>query len=153
MFDSSLGGFGILKAALGKLEVENIAKFDERWRFKKDYQGSQQARKKALPHADPFSDPSTVLPVDCSGAPYWLQRKSFPAVPDTALKADKWKEVVAGPWRDRESIHVLEGRAGGLCVKTNPGPFITVTNDIWYWETTCPVSWRFPRAGPVTLHC
>ena len=63
MYDSSLGGYGVMAGTFPQRLVEQVGSYDERWRFKKEYQGGRGPRAAALLAADPLGDVETVLPI------------------------------------------------------------------------------------------
>eukprot|EP00973_Karenia_brevis_P049466 6862914-Karenia_brevis.AAC.1 len=83
MVDSSLSGFGIVESEWTKEHVREVASFDERWRFKVEYQESQDPAGSNILEADPFSDPNTVLPMSPAGRWVWGEVDDFPDIPES----------------------------------------------------------------------
>ena len=78
-----------------------------------EYASGEGHRKKALrlATADPCSDPETVLPIEPPERLAWGVHRDFPEVPMELLREERWTTLSAFPWKFREAIHVLEGRA------------------------------------------
>jgi hypothetical protein len=94
----------------------SVGRFSERWRFKREYQDSRNARSKALGLLDPFADLETVEPI-ARTKEVWGELRDFPDVPMNMLDDKLWHEVIAGGWSYDEAIHILEGRVAVLALK------------------------------------
>eukprot|EP00973_Karenia_brevis_P045095 6245394-Karenia_brevis.AAC.1 len=92
-------------------DVWEIGKHDERWRFKIEYTEPSGPSGHDLVEADPLHDLSTVKPMSRPPRAVWGQRDNFPEISAAMIDKYSWGTVVAGPWRGREKIHLLEGRA------------------------------------------
>eukprot|EP00974_Lingulodinium_polyedra_P006740 642551-Lingulodinium_polyedra.AAC.1 len=66
-------------------DIYDVARFNERWRFKCEYVQAQGPRAAALASADPLKDPTTVKPMSRPGREVWGPQDDFPEVPEGFL--------------------------------------------------------------------
>ena len=59
MTDACPSGYGVCVGDLSTSEVQGIARWDERWRFKRGISAQEGAIAKAFRDLDPYSDPHT----------------------------------------------------------------------------------------------
>lgn len=110
-FDASEDGVGIVEREVELSVVSRIAAYDDRWRFRWGlYEGANP--RENSPWQLGWADPESVKPIR-PRPEGWRVDLSFPEVPTETLQGP-WKTCVSKRWRDRESIFLLEARAGIL---------------------------------------
>jgi hypothetical protein len=62
--DASPGGYGVCRSVLPASHVEDIGRYDERWRFKVEYEQGQGPRAAALRAMDPLTDIELTFGLD-----------------------------------------------------------------------------------------
>ena len=60
MSDASPAGYGVVEGKFGAKEVWDVGKFNEKWRFKIEYESEGGAKAKALGQLDPLRGLETV---------------------------------------------------------------------------------------------
>ena len=113
--DASPQGFGICERQLEPEAVEDIGRWQERWRFKRLPPECWKPRVRAL-GLDPFEDLATAGslgppdPLDC-----YVPNDGFPEVPAKLMHATCWRTVKMGRWGDT-SEHITLKEARALCI-------------------------------------
>eukprot|EP00971_Amphidinium_carterae_P351583 6492174-Amphidinium_carterae.1 len=113
MTDASLRGFGVMVGDFPERVVQQACKYDERWRFKREYRGTGKARDVVL---NALEDLDSVKPSGESDE-VWVEDLSFPYLARIFLQQERWSELFAGRFEYDEPIHLLEARALLLAVK------------------------------------
>ena len=126
MTDACLSGYGVVRAKWDFTDVLEVARFDERWRFKEASELGGNYREDALEeeriyqdrimNANVFTDILSVREVEPRKRELHEDFK-FPNVPARLLQADDWRGVWAVPLRFREAVHLCECRGVLACIR------------------------------------
>ena len=111
--DASPIGYGLCERELDASQVGEMGRWQERWRFKHLDPESWKPRER-IQGRDVLNDLRTARAFPCFPNLDSLYQVdgNFPEVPLDVMKADKWKTVLMGRWRDTtEHITIKEGRA------------------------------------------
>ena len=110
--DASTNGSGVCSRDACPKQIQNIAKWSERWRFKRLDPDEWKPRSRTVTLDESISDPTTVKNLSEVGPDNeWVERKGFPEVPQGFLQGHKWKTLYAGRFLYKEPITILEGRS------------------------------------------
>jgi hypothetical protein len=97
--DACESGFAVMKSSWAVKDVEEVGRWDERWRFKSEDPAALCPRRRALQHLneDFLDDPWTVSPaLDGIIRPGPTVDKTFPDVPPERLQQKRWSCLFAG---------------------------------------------------------
>ncbi|CAK0887264.1 unnamed protein product, partial [Prorocentrum cordatum] len=142
--DASLLGYAFHETTAGLAEVFDVAQWKERWRFREVMEHvdreSRDVPAAAAIGPDTGQDWATVMvgavredtrvpsaavaAPSRLGAPYRHFERvegTVPPLPGRLTHAGRWSLVVAGCWRRREAIHLLEARAALLGLRRAAG--------------------------------
>ena len=122
--DASPSGWGECTAELGSCVVKSIARWDERWRYRRLSPEEWAPRRRAMGHADGshlLTDPRTLGSIDDPRKSLtlgpselsWIEREGFPEVPDELFKQpfeDTWTTRRFGKFKFDEHIGIKESR-------------------------------------------
>ena len=155
MTDASMAGARVTEGHFSQQEVYDVAKFDERWRFKLEYRSKEGHRARAfrLAQADLFKDIETVLAVEEPPQPEWAVRRDFPDVSPSMSDSRRWRAVVAYPWKRREGIHVLEVKAVLFAVRRYSRALVSHNQKCSFSLTTCRSSLPCLKGVLLILDC
>ena len=117
--DASPIGYGICQSEVDGERVQNIGRWQERWRYKRLPPAEWAPRRRAL-GLDVFGSVSTVVgSSNCDfGLEHVVDNEIFPEVPVEILHPKLWKTKKFGRWGNTsEHITIKEGRALVLAVR------------------------------------
>ena len=106
--DASLSGIAVCKTEWPVMDVAQIGRQRESWRYK--YKSKPAPRKSALNSLDPFEDVLTVKPEPGQAEDPFELNEFFEEVPEELMNPDHWHEVFAVHMQHAEHITLLEGR-------------------------------------------
>ena len=106
--DASLSGIAVCKTEWPVMDVAQIGRQRESWRYK--YKSKPAPRKSALNSLDPFEDVLTVKPEPVQAEDPFELNDLFEEVPEELMNPDHWHEVFAVHMQHAEHITLLEGR-------------------------------------------
>ena len=112
-------GYGICEQQLAESDIRDMARWQERWRFKLLPPEHWRPRERAL-RQDPFSDLGTAGGLSTVGHDDWdyIADENFPEIDRGVLHPSRWRTVRLGKWKDlHEPITVKEGRALVLALR------------------------------------
>lgn len=102
--DASPYGYGLVERYADADAIADLGRRRERWRFKEQSEHGQSARASALDER--------VQSAMCSEKVLAAGRESaFGEAPGAFLRSDDWHVIVAGRFRRRQPMHLLEGEA------------------------------------------
>lgn len=111
--DASPDGYGIVETHIASEEVSDLARWHEKWRFRRLPPEQWNPRRRAL-GADVVADPISVIGVDEEDRllEQYVVDEDFPEVPHHFLQPEHWDTKLMGKWNNtKEHITVKEGRA------------------------------------------
>ena len=117
--DASPDGFGVCSTFASVDEVQNVGRWNERWRYKRLPPQDWQPRRRAMA-LDVFSDVSTVSGTGFHEMSYdnYIENPLFEEVPNGLLHPSRWSTKMMGKWEHTEEhITLKEGRALVLCAR------------------------------------
>ena len=120
MSDASFSGYAVGEGInLSCDEVENIGKWDERWRFKRaNFVAPRSQSLQPAELLDPLEDVRTCrADVDGRVDVGLTLDPSFPDVPNEALSSDRWKVLWASFLVSADAIHFKEAHAALAGIK------------------------------------
>ena len=124
VLDASEDGFGVCTRDLGEAEVEQIGRWNDRWRYRRLPPDQWAPRSRALSRLDSLYDIVSVRgsPVDHDELferDQWTVDDAFPEVPlsvsgckNTLIPFEGWDVIASRTFKFPEPIHVLEARSG-----------------------------------------
>ena len=117
--DASPDGYGICCMKSNEEEVQHVARWNERWRYRRLPPDQWQPRQRAL-GKDVLGDVTTITG-DCSALDTlgeFHENPSFEEVPGGLLDPGNWSTMKMGKWQHTgEHITLKEGRAVVLCAR------------------------------------
>lgn len=111
--DASPNGYGICERFLPSSDVEQLGRWQDRWRYRHLDPAEWQPRQRAAGR-DVLGDISTAraFPVEYTVEDYYAYNNFFPEVPSDVLDPSMWHTQLMGKWRDTsEHITMKEGHA------------------------------------------
>ena len=113
-FDASLSGMAVSCSHADPKEAAQLARLREGWRFKgRDFVAPRKSALEAEEKPDPFSDPSTVMPVAFLPA----LNSTFDEVPASFMDSNEWHDLFAVRFSFPKHITVLGSRGVAAAVK------------------------------------
>ncbi len=117
--DASPDGYGICSRTIDSRDVSRVARWNERWRYRRLDPDQWAPRQRALGR-DPLLDIETVVGgsrIDWDDD-LLVENSSFPEIPPKHVLPEDWTTVLMGKWQHtKEHITIKEGRALVLCLR------------------------------------
>ena len=154
--DASPDGFGVCSTFASVDEVQNVGRWNERWRYKRLPPQDWQPRRRAMA-LDVFSDVSTVSGTGFHEMSYdnYIENPLFEEVPNGLLHPSRWSTKMMCKWEHTEEhITLKEGRALVLCVRRLSRSYkYRNKRHMLSWLTISGWLWLLARDGLLILTC